>query len=187
MGKLQPGAGPSAEGSILGEEGEVNLHRPAEAEADFQKARRIMRDLANKDATDSSARYFFALLNQSLGDIIRHRDPAQALALYEDGLAKLHEIKNGDDSMRRLEVRLLCGSSYSLRSLHRDRDAAQRIDAAFRILRETKDYPASKIIPASEADIVLLRLCRSIRRNGPGGQSPGDLPGAPFQEQGLQF
>ena len=63
------------EGSILGEEGEVNLDRPAEAEADFQKARRIMRDLANKDATDSSARYFFALLNQSLGDIIRHRDP----------------------------------------------------------------------------------------------------------------
>ena len=72
------------EGSILGEEGEVNLDRPAEAEADFQKARRIMRDLANESATDSSARYFFALLNQSLGDIIRHRDPAQALALYDE-------------------------------------------------------------------------------------------------------
>ena len=41
------------------------------------------------------------------------------------------------------------------RPLHRDRDAGRRIDAAFRILRDTKDYPASKIIPASEADIVL--------------------------------
>ena len=40
---------------------------------------------------------------------------------------------------------LLAKSSYPLRRLHRPSEAKARIDAAFAILKDTKDYPAERI------------------------------------------
>jgi hypothetical protein len=55
-------------------------------------------------------------------------------------------------------AKLLASSSYSLRALHRDAEAGQRIGQAFRILLKTGDYPVDKIELASEADIALRAL-----------------------------
>jgi len=38
---------------------------------------------------------------------------------------------------------LLAGSSCAARAIHRESDAKQRLDAAFRLLGETGDYPAA--------------------------------------------
>ena len=50
---------------------------------------------------------------------------------------------------------MLAESSYTLRSLGRNAEARQRIDAAFVLLRETKNYPSARINPDSEVASVL--------------------------------
>ena len=67
---------------------------------------------------------------------------------------RVREIPN-DVAARRLEALLLAGSSYAARGMHRQRDASGRIDAAFRLLRDTGDYPAAVLKPGSEADIAV--------------------------------
>jgi hypothetical protein len=59
---------------------------------------------------------------------------------------------------RRVEAHLLAGSSYAARWVHHEDDARARIDAAFRLLRETKDFPVEAIMPGSEADSALNAL-----------------------------
>ena len=59
---------------------------------------------------------------------------------------------------RRLEALLLAGSSYAARWVHRENDAAMRIEVAFRLLREAGDYPTAIIKPGSEADIAVRAL-----------------------------
>src|SRR5262249_15865973 len=46
---------------------------------------------------------------------------------------------------RRNEVWALTGSSYALRRLGRREEARQRIDTAFSLLRDLKDYPAATV------------------------------------------
>ena len=67
------------------------------------------------------------------------------------------EVKNNIRA-RRGEAEILACSSYALRRLKRTVEAKDRIDRAFRLLRETKDYPASRINPGSEPDVALRAL-----------------------------
>jgi hypothetical protein len=67
---------------------------------------------------------------------------------------------------RRLEVLLLAGSSYAARSVHREGDARARIEAAFRLLRDTADYPAAILKPGSEADIAVRALADNDAETG---------------------
>jgi hypothetical protein len=85
---------------------------------------------------------------------LRERDPAAALAVYDRGLMRQREIKVSVKA-RREEARLLVESSYPLRRLHRDREAKDRIDQAFVLLRATKDYPAPRVQLGSDADAAL--------------------------------
>jgi len=66
---------------------------------------------------------------------------------------------------------LLAGSSYPARSIHRAKDAKDRIDAAFRILKETKDYPAESIRAEGEADIAMRALADHDAETGQPGQA----------------
>jgi hypothetical protein len=70
---------------------------------------------------------------------------------------RVREIPD-DVAARRLEVLLLAGSSYAARWMHRESDAMARIEAAFRLLRDTGDYPAAVLKPGSEADIAVRAL-----------------------------
>src|SRR4029077_20997051 len=72
----------------------------------------------------------------------------------------------GEVAPRRLEAWILAASSYQARSFHHEGDARERIDAAMRLLRGTRDYPAEAIRPGSEADIVLGSLADHYAETG---------------------
>jgi tetratricopeptide (TPR) repeat protein len=65
-----------------------------------------------------------------------------------------------------VETLLLAGSSYAARWLHREDEARDRIDAAFRLLNDTKDYPAGSISAGSEADTAMRALADQYAETG---------------------
>ncbi len=103
-----------------------------------------MEQQAARDPNDATSRDREASAAGQLGDILRHRDPARALEIYDRAAMRQRELP-GNVRARREEARLLAHSSYPLRRMHRQREAAQRIDAALALLRATKDYPAAKV------------------------------------------
>ncbi|HYL39073.1 MAG TPA: protein kinase [Bryobacteraceae bacterium] len=153
------------EGRILGEDGEVSLDRPQEAVALIQRSMDLAEELAARDPGDTSSRHRVAAAGQALGDILRHSDAQRALASYEHGLARIREVRDNLDA-RRDEIFLLAGSAYALRRLHRDPEAGQRIDAALRILRDIKDYPAERIVPIDAPHAVVRALADHYAETG---------------------
>ena len=71
-----------------------------------------------------------ALAGHYLGDILRHNNPRRALEVYDHSLVRIREVPN-DVAARRVESLLLAGSSYAARWIHHEKDAKDRIDAAF--------------------------------------------------------
>ena len=136
------------EGRILGEENAVSLGLPAEAITVFQEALDMLQEAARKDPMDSAIRARVGTISRELGKILRDRDPRRALAVYDVGIGRLGETPKNLRA-RRDRAALLAQSSYPLRSLHRRSEAKARIDAALTILKETKEYPAERIRPAS--------------------------------------
>ena len=141
------------EGLIEGEDGGINLDRPADAIATFQKAFDMTEAVARQDPKDAASRGRAGTAGRELGNVLRHSDPQRALAVYDVAIARLSEVSNV--KARRDRAITLAESSYALRGLHRDRDAGQRIDAALALLKETKDLPAERIGPETPAYAVL--------------------------------
>jgi tetratricopeptide (TPR) repeat protein len=153
------------EGVILGQDDNISLERPAEAAAVLQQAFDLTEEGALKDPNDASNRILLASAARELGRILLHHDLRRALGVYDQGLVRIREVKNNAKA-RRAESLLLAGSSYALRGLHRSAEAQQRIDKAFSLLRETKDYPANRIDPANEVDAVLRALGDHLAETG---------------------
>jgi tetratricopeptide (TPR) repeat protein len=144
------------EGLILGEFDNINLNRPREAEPLLQKAFDLSEDLARRDAHDYDSRSYVGMTGRELGDVLRDREPARALAVYDNAIARLAE--NNNPKSRRDSVWPLTGSAYALRRLHRPAEARQRIDDALQILRDLKVYPAKSISLGDETDAALRAL-----------------------------
>lgn len=153
------------EALILGEDGSVNLGRPLEAAVLLQQALDALEPFVQKDANNYEARSMIAIGGHYLGNILRHSNPKRALEIYDHSLIRIREVPNDVDA-RRVEALLLAGSSYAARCARREDDARARIDAAFRLLRETKDYPAEAIMPGSEADSALNALADDYAEMG---------------------
>lgn len=132
------------QGLILGEDGGVNLDRPAEAIKSLQKAFDITEEAARQNPNDFTSRSRVGTCALMLANILRHSDPERALAVYDRAISRLGEIRNNLPA-RREQASALANSSYALHRLHRTSEAKQRIEAAFAILKETKDYPAERI------------------------------------------
>jgi tetratricopeptide (TPR) repeat protein len=145
------------EGVILGEEGRISLGRPAEAIEVLQKAFDLIEAWAQEDADNASSRMLFASAGRELGNILRQRDPPRALAIYNQALLRLGEVKENARA-RRGEVNLLVGSAYPLRRLGRSAEAQKRLDDAFARLRQLKSYPADRVDLGSETDAALRAL-----------------------------
>jgi serine/threonine protein kinase len=158
------------EGRILGEDGGVNLNRPLEASAPLQEAYEALEPFAQRDATDYEARSVVAMAGLDWADVLRHTNPKRALEVYDHSLARIREVPN-DISARRTEALLLASSSYPLRSIHREKDASGRIEAAFRLLKETKEYPATTITAGSEADTAMRALADHYAETGQPAQA----------------
>ncbi|HET7149816.1 MAG TPA: serine/threonine-protein kinase [Candidatus Acidoferrum sp.] len=153
------------EGQILGEDGAVNLNQPMEAVARFRECFDPLEDSARKEPKDYLVRLYLAQVGHYLGDLLRHGNPKQALDVYDQSLLRIREVPN-DVAARRVEALLLAGSSYPARWIHREQDARGRIDAAFRLLRESKNYPADTIKPGSEADTAMRALADNFAETG---------------------
>jgi serine/threonine protein kinase/tetratricopeptide (TPR) repeat protein len=143
------------EGMILGRaDAEPSLGRSREALASFQKALDIAEDLAQKDANDYLGRHHVATASLEIGNILRHRSPQDALAVYDHAIARIHEARS-NVSAQRDEAELLAASSYAVRWTGRTQDARQWIDKAFALLHDAGRYPADKVEPMSDAYDVL--------------------------------
>jgi len=130
------------EGRILGEEGGVSLERPDDAVVPLREALTLMNRLALADRTDATTGTRAATASRELGDILRTRQPAEALTVYEIGLQRLAE-RNDAVPVKRATAELLAGSAYALRRLDRTDEAASRLDRALALLTATKDHPAN--------------------------------------------
>jgi tetratricopeptide (TPR) repeat protein/tRNA A-37 threonylcarbamoyl transferase component Bud32 len=132
------------EGLILGEHDAVSLGRTTEAIEALQKALDITESAARKNPNDFASRSRLGGCGIPLGNILNQVDPARALAVYDLVILRLGEHPNNLAARRDL-ASAMASSSYALRSLHRAKEAKQRIEAAFKILKDTKDYPAERI------------------------------------------
>jgi tetratricopeptide (TPR) repeat protein len=139
------------EGEILGRaDAEPSLGRNQEALAELQKGLDISEDLAKQDANDYLSRNSIAGKTLEIGNILRHQNPRDALAVYDHGLARIREARSSPTTQRD-EAELLAASSYPLRWAGRDKEAKQRIARAFELLSQAKQYPSDKVEPMSEA------------------------------------
>src|SRR6185312_9273334 len=102
-------------------------------------------------------RILFDQTSRELGANLRERDPRRALRVYDHAIRRLREVQNNMRA-RQGEAGSLAGSSYALRRLNRPAEAKNRIEAAFRLLRETKDYPTDRIDTDSEVEPALRAL-----------------------------
>jgi len=138
------------QGMILGrEDAEPSLGRSREALADFQKGLDIALDLAQKDANDFLSRHHAADVSLEIGNVLRHHDPRAALAVYDQGLARMREARSNVNTQRK-EAELLAASSYALRWVGRNGEAQQRIDRALQLLSDAHRLPAEKVEPMSD-------------------------------------
>jgi len=156
------------EGSILGEDGDINLDRSQEAAEVLRRALQMADDLGAKDLADTSHHQMEGEVARRLGDILRHSDPRAALAVYDQGIAAVLRAKNSNAGTKRTQAGLLASSSYPLRALEDNAEASHRIDTALQLLREIQDYPAERIEPGSETEIALQALAdQSMALNEP--------------------
>jgi tetratricopeptide (TPR) repeat protein/predicted Ser/Thr protein kinase len=142
------------EGTILGQDGNISLERSGEAAEVLQKAFDLMEDISHRDPNEAQSRHLLGTAARELGLILAHNDPQRALAVWEKALFRLREVRDNTDA-RREEARLLAYSSRVLLRLHRGVEAKERIDEAFRLLRQIKDYPADRINPGDEVYAVV--------------------------------
>jgi serine/threonine protein kinase len=133
-----------AQGRLLAGDDGINMGRPEEAVSAFRECFDSAEHVAGQDPNDATSRVRIGTAGIKLGDILRHRDPQQALLVYDAVIRRLAEVRK-DPRSREDEAIALAGSSYALRRLHRPAEAKQRIDAALAMLKDIKEYPAEQI------------------------------------------
>jgi tetratricopeptide (TPR) repeat protein len=132
------------EAFILGEDRGISLERPEEAAALLRQAFDLHEAGARRDPDDTTSRVRVGTSGRELGDILRWRDPAAALAVYDVAIARLGEVRNNVGA-RRDRALVLANSSYALRRLARPAHGRRRVDEALAILQETGDSPADRV------------------------------------------
>ena len=160
----------SREGLLLAGNDGVDLNQPKEAAVLFREAYDAVEENASNESKDYLSRGEVAEVGLCLGNVLRHSSPKQALEVYDHGLMRIREVP-GAVRARRQEASLLAASSYAVRWLHRESDARARIDAAFRLLRDTRDYPADIIKPGSELDNAARALADHYAETGKPNQA----------------
>jgi hypothetical protein len=99
-----------------------------------------------------------------MGNILRHTDPARALAAYDLGLKRLGEIRSNNLKFRRDTAPLADSSLPSGRCTATPRPGAHR--EGFEILTQTKDYPPQTLTIEAEAYTVMRAQADSLVADG---------------------
>jgi serine/threonine protein kinase len=145
------------EADLLGGIYAISEGRSAEAIAALERAFKIVEQIASQDPNDANIRIPLSNVGNMLAELLRHSDPDRSLAIYDETLSRIGEIKN-NPRFRRDEVKNLAGSSYALRALGRNAEAGKRLDDAFSRLSALKLYPAEQVPAGSEAHEALVAL-----------------------------
>jgi serine/threonine protein kinase len=153
------------QGRILGDANGISLGRSQDALQPLQQAFDGADAIVHRDSNDHHSRGNLAMAAITMGGILRQSDPQQALEVYDHALHHLAEAQ-GDTHLQRYQVNLLAGSSYALCSLGRTVEARERLETAFKQLKELKFYPAGKIDLGSEARETIQALADLEAANG---------------------
>jgi tetratricopeptide (TPR) repeat protein len=156
------------EGQILGEDEAINLDRPKEAARCIQRALEIGQDFARRDASDFQSQYRVFSAETKLAGILRHTEPARALAMYDDGLRRLALTPANAGTLRN-EIMTLAASTDPLLRLGRRAEARRRLSAAFDRLGRLHLFPAAQIELGSPAADTLLAQAK-VESAGDAGQ-----------------
>jgi hypothetical protein len=152
--RINLATGYDLQGMILGRaDAEPSLGRSQEALAVLRKAADIAEDLAQKDASDYLGRHNVATADLEIGNILRHRDPRAALAVYDHALARIRELPRNVTTQRD-EVELLAASSYAERWTTRGAEPNPRVAKALDMLHQA-GWSTNKVEPMSAAYDVL--------------------------------
>ena len=125
------------EGFILGEDRGISLERPEEAIVPLREAFEMQEAGARRDPNDYTSRTRVGTSGRELGDILRWREPEEAIAVYDMALVRLGEIKNNVKA-RRDTALILANSSYALRRLNRSAEAKRRLERRSRSSRKPR-------------------------------------------------
>jgi serine/threonine protein kinase/tetratricopeptide (TPR) repeat protein len=154
------------EAMVLGkQDAEPSLGRSRDALAVLQRGLDIGEELAKMDPIDYLSRRSVATIGLEIGNILRHCEPQKALAVYDRSLARIREAKT-NVSTQLAAADLLAGSSYPLRWIGREKEAKQRIDEAFQLLRDAHQYPADAVEPMSQPDHVIRAAADDYSETG---------------------
>ncbi|HLW88573.1 MAG TPA: serine/threonine-protein kinase [Terriglobales bacterium] len=155
-----------AEGMILGkQDAEFSLGRRKDALVAFQRGLDIGEELAKLDPADYLSRHTVATIGLEMGNILRHSDPQKALVVYDHGLSRIREMKT-NVTAELSAADLLAGSSYAARWVGQDKDARERIDAAFQLLRDAHQYPANAVEPMGRIDHAMRASADEYAQTG---------------------
>ena len=100
-GRLQPySLALMREGQILGEPEGISLGRPLEALHVLERSLSIGEDFARRDAGDYQSQWRVFSAETRIAAIVRDREPARALRLYDDALQRLAAVEGNGGTLR---------------------------------------------------------------------------------------
>ncbi len=142
-------------GVTLGEVEGLSLEQSEPAIKALTESLAICRRLIAADAKDMDSRVDLAQAATKVGRILAQREPARALALFDEGIRVLLEMPAGQKSRDDYLIRLWCDSTSALNALNRQAESHRRIDLAISALRSAQRYPFAETTPTSEEDALL--------------------------------
>jgi tetratricopeptide (TPR) repeat protein len=169
----------ATQAGILGEDNNISMGRTSEAISLYERAFDIVIGYVRKDANDSLSRFNASLFGARLARLHEDHDPRRALAINDELLLRLREIRNNTRA-RRYEVPTLVRTSYLLRRLGREAEGRERLKMAFANLRDLKMYPSEQVELGSEPDHAVRALAEQEAAGGNtrrGGQIYEELLG----------
>ena len=106
-----------------------------------------------------------AEIGLEIGNILRHTQPQNALAVYDHAIARIRETKPNADRQHE-EAELFAASSYAARWTGHGQEAQERIDTALKLLRDAHKLPADKVEPMSDTYHALCALADEYAERG---------------------
>jgi tetratricopeptide (TPR) repeat protein len=153
------------EGKILGQPDGISFARSDEAIVVLQKTFDLLEEWTQSDQDDAWSRLLFISVGREFGAVLTLREPGKAAAVYDHALQRIREVRNNPEA-RRGEAETLAASTYALRRLNRADEARARLDTAFRLLAETRDYPSARIVLYEAPHVVLRALGDHLAETG---------------------
>ncbi|HWZ33486.1 MAG TPA: protein kinase [Bryobacteraceae bacterium] len=118
---------------VLGDPNGPSLGQTDSAVRHLEESLRIGRRLMALDANEGQIRYNHSMAAWRLGDVLRPRNPRDALARYDEAVATLRALTGKPFNRDIPLAQILAESTFALRGVGRDAESESRIEEAARI------------------------------------------------------